>query len=76
MSNNKYIFARQLIYEAIKNSVKAGIKPRQIANECFGKYRLEITMNDVPQDMILKFYEVLAEQCWFAVYNNHEYIGD
>lgn len=75
MMNNKYIHARHLIYETIRKSVEMRQKPADIAEDMFKRYRLEVTLHDVSKDMITRMYQILAEQCWYDVYQEH-YIGD
>ena len=75
MKNNKYVFARHLIYETIKKQVVAEISPIDIAEFMFDNYRLEVTLHDISKDMVLRMYQILAEQCWFDINKKH-YIGD
>ena len=71
MQENKYIYARRLIYETIYKDVQAGNSPKDIAEDMFGRYRLEVTLHDVPKEMVLRMYQLLAEQCYYDIYKKH-----
>jgi len=71
---NKYVFAEHTVHEAIHNMVQLKKIPKDIANECFAQYHLEVALNDVSYEMLLKMYELLANQCWFDTYGNYDYI--
>jgi len=74
MAQNKYVFAEHLIYETIFKYVETGTTPPEIADLMFDHFRLEVSLHDVPQNMVKKMYELLAKQAWYVRYKKH-YIG-
>jgi len=75
VANNKYIHAKRLIYETVRKMVELKIEPETIACDLFKTHRLEVELHDIPKSMVLKMYQVLAEQCWYDTYKEH-YIGE
>ena len=71
---NKYIFAMPPIYEAIKNLIELKVHPQAIAEQCVNKYKIEIRLYKMPLDMMIEFYQSIAEGMWFQKYGNHDYI--
>jgi len=74
MAINKYIFGMIPIYEAMKNMVELKMHPEEIARVAVSKYRLEIRLYKMPIDMMIEFYQSIAEGMWFQKYGNHDYI--